>query len=285
MKALGSIFCLLVMCGTVAEASLTSSPFPRARPVQMPRLLPVFGPPADAVRPRPRPDSRAVVVPVSAGATIAPSVGGITRSPFPRPRPSGGAATSTAQSKPTPVPTPVSLTNAGKVCGKRDIIGVEVSSIPPARKGCGISNPVKVTSVGGVALSTPATMDCDTAKTLNNWVEKGLKPSVGRLGGGVSSMTVVASYACRTRNSLPGAKISEHGRGKAVDIAAFNLKNGKSLSVLNDWGRGSSGKVLKKIHKSACGPFGTVLGPNSDKYHKDHFHFDTAKQGSGSYCR
>jgi hypothetical protein len=39
------------------------------------------------------------------------------------------------------------------------------------------------------------------------------------------------------------------------------------------------------MHKSACGPFGTVLGPDADKYHKDHFHFDVAKHGNGAYCR
>jgi hypothetical protein len=39
------------------------------------------------------------------------------------------------------------------------------------------------------------------------------------------------------------------------------------------------------MHKAACGPFGTVLGPNSNRFHQDHFHFDTARYRSGSYCR
>ncbi|MEN8831703.1 MAG: extensin family protein [Pacificibacter sp.] len=37
--------------------------------------------------------------------------------------------------------------------------------------------------------------------------------------------------------------------------------------------------------KAACGPFGTVLGAETDTFHKDHFHFDTARCGSKSHCR
>jgi len=28
-----------------------------------------------------------------------------------------------------------------------------------------------------------------------------------------------------------------------------------------------------------------VLGPEAARYHQDHFHFDTARYRSGSYCR
>ncbi len=60
---------------------------------------------------------------------------------------------------------------------------------------------------------------------------------------------------------------------------------GTDLSVLRGWRDPAQSKVLKKMHKAACGPFGTVLGPNADKYHQDHFHFDTARYRSGAYCR
>jgi hypothetical protein len=42
---------------------------------------------------------------------------------------------------------------------------------------------------------------------------------------------------------------------------------------------------MRRMHRGACGPFGTVLGPEADRYHQDHFHFDTARYRSGSYCR
>ncbi|RLJ60663.1 hypothetical protein BCF46_0866 [Litoreibacter meonggei] len=173
----------------------------------------------------------------------------------------------------------------GSVCGNPNIRGEKISRIPAKLRGCGLDNGVKVTEVSGVALTQHAKIDCNTAKALNAWVEKGVKPAVGRRGGGVKSLKVVAHYACRTRNNKRGGKISEHGRGRAVDIAAINLKDGSSMTVLKGWRSAKNGPALKKMHKAACGPFGTVLGPNANRYHQDHFHFDTARYRSGTYCR
>ena len=128
-------------------------------------------------------------------------------------------------------------------------------------------------------------MNCQTAQALNTWVKTGLKPAVKNRGGGVSSLRVAAHYACRTRNNRKGGKISEHGKGNAIDIAGIGLKNGSEISVLSDWGKGKDGRILKKAHRAACGPFGTVLGPNADRFHRDHFHFDTARHRGGVYCR
>ncbi len=174
----------------------------------------------------------------------------------------------------------------GKVCRNRDLIGKEVPPVPAKLRGCGISKgAIKLYEVGGVRLSTPAVMTCDTAKALEKWVDKGANKAVRSYGGGIAELKVAAGYSCRTRNNRPGAKISEHGKGNAIDISAIHLKNGESISVLKDWGNGKKGRILKKMHKSACGPFGTVLGPQADRHHKDHFHFDVAKHRSGSYCR
>ncbi len=173
----------------------------------------------------------------------------------------------------------------GSVCGNPNIRGEKISRIPAKLRGCGLDNGVKVTEVSGVALTQHAKIDCNTAKALNTWVERGVKPAVGRRGGGVKSLKVVAHYACRTRNNQKGAKVSEHGRGRAVDIAAINLKDGSSMTVLKGWRSAKNGPALKKMHKAACGPFGTVLGPNANRFHQDHFHFDTARYRSGTYCR
>ncbi|MGB0158116.1 MAG: extensin family protein [Thalassovita mediterranea] len=173
----------------------------------------------------------------------------------------------------------------GSVCGDRSLRGEEVGRVPGKLRGCGVKNAIRLREVAGVTLSQPSVMECGTAKALKKWVENGLKPAVGRTGGGVSSLTIYGHYVCRTRNHRKGAKISEHGKGKAIDIGAIKLQNGQSLSVLKDWNKRREGRILKKAHRAACGPFGTVLGPDADKYHKDHFHFDTARHRSGSYCR
>jgi hypothetical protein len=107
-----------------------------------------------------------------------------------------------------------------------------------------------------------------------------------KLGGSVTDIRVAAAYNCRTRNSVPGAKLSEHAKGNAIDISAFKVK-GEWIEVGGKNGLAQNA-FLKDVRKSACGPFTTVLGPGSDSYHSDHFHFDLAqrgKSGRGLYCR
>ncbi len=175
-------------------------------------------------------------------------------------------------------------TAEGSVCGVNAIKGTAIGNV--SGKGvCGIKNAVQVTKVSGVTLSQPAKMNCETARSLNVWVAQSAKPAVARQGGGLKGLKVAAHYVCRTRNHKRGAKVSEHGKGRAIDLSAFYLADGSEISVLRDWGKGSKGKALRSMRKGACGPFGTVLGPGSDRYHRDHFHFDTAKYRSGPYCR
>lgn len=171
---------------------------------------------------------------------------------------------------------------SGAVCKDRAIQGTAIPRINGALKGCGIEKPVRVTAVDGVALSTPATLDCDTARALREWVTTELKPAFGR--NEVVGLRVAAHYACRGRNNKKGARISEHGRGKAIDISAFTLANGVEVTVLQDF-RTNRGRAIRTAHKGACGIFGTTLGPGSDGYHGDHIHLDTATYRGGPYCK
>ena len=173
----------------------------------------------------------------------------------------------------------------GALCGRPGIVGERLSPITGRISGCGIAEPVRVREIDGVTLSQPATINCDAARALQTWLNDGAIPAVGRTGGGIASLRVVASYSCRTRNSRPGARLSEHARGNAIDVAAIGLVNGQELSVLSDWRRGNTRNLMRRLHSEACGPFGTVLGPNSDRFHQDHFHFDVASYRSGPYCR
>lgn len=178
-----------------------------------------------------------------------------------------------------------SSSDEGGLCGDRALAGVTVGWVPGELKGCGIEDAVRLQSVAGVRLTQGALIDCPTAKALKTWVSKSAKPAVGRRGGGVEGLRVAAHYSCRTRNNVPGAPISEHGRGKAIDISAVLLKDGSEITVLDGWGKGRDGKALRKMRKAACGVFGTVLGPGSDGYHRDHFHFDTRRHRGAGYCR
>lgn len=165
----------------------------------------------------------------------------------------------------------------GSVCGVAAIKGEKIAPIKSKVQGCGLDNGVRVTSVSGVRLSAAATIDCATAKALNTWVEQVAQPAYR---GQIVELRIAGHYVCRPRNNKKGAKVSEHGRGKAIDIAGFVLASGKVHQVL-----GGFDQTMRKAHKGACGIFGTTLGPGSDGYHEDHLHFDTASHRNGAYCR
>jgi len=165
----------------------------------------------------------------------------------------------------------------GAVCGVPGIKGEVIAPIQSKVGGCGVPEAVRVTSVAGVRLSQAATVDCSVATALNTWVSDVAQPAFdGRLG----ELQIAAHYICRSRNNVKGAKVSEHGKGRAIDISAFVLTDGKVLTVAKDYNR-----TLRRIYKAACGIFRTTLGPGSDGYHEDHFHFDTSARSGGAYCR
>lgn len=173
----------------------------------------------------------------------------------------------------------------GAVCGDLAIQGEVVGRVSGKLRGCVIENAVRVRSVSGVGLSQKSVMDCGTADALKTWLNKTAKPALAKKGGGLSSIRVAAHYACRTRNNQKGAKLSEHGKGRAIDISGFKLADGSEVSVLTGWNARGFSAAMRRMHKGACGPFGTVLGPNANRFHRDHFHFDTARYRSGSYCK
>jgi hypothetical protein len=164
------------------------------------------------------------------------------------------------------------------VCGDSAIVGRVLEPIGSPTEGCGVAAPVQITMVDGISLSQAATVDCPTALALHRWIDDGLRPAFR--GRNIVQLQIAAHYICRTRNNRPGAPISEHGRGKAIDIAGVMFANGDVAMVASDYGR-----AMRSAHRAACGIFGTTLGPGSDGYHEDHLHFDTADHRNGPYCR
>ncbi|MEJ2020883.1 MAG: extensin family protein [Maritimibacter sp.] len=178
--------------------------------------------------------------------------------------------------------TPRAPVSGGSVCGVAAIRGQAIAPIP-GPGGCGVDAPVRISSVAGIPLSMQPTIDCPTAIALNDWVRDGVIPTIGRTGGGVARIDIIAHYSCRTRNNQPGAKLSEHSKGHALDVSGVTLRNGKTLTVEDQWS-GQYSRVFRTLYRRACGPFGTVLSPDADRYHYNHFHLDTARYRGGPYC-
>ena len=154
--------------------------------------------------------------------------------------------------------------------------------------GCEIPNAWQVASIGSVTFSRVATLNCGMASPLHDWIEDQVQPLAQRsFGESVVSVDVAASYSCRPRNNKSGAKMSEHGFGNAIDIAAFTLESGRKVTVEQGWwGSSDERRFLHTVHDRACGEFHTVLGPDSGRDHRDHLHLDLQNRENGStYCR
>ena len=224
------------------------------------------------------PDTAKAAAPTSGGVSMtlltAPGIRPLAKPVVPpREQPGTGRA---------PKPDP-RTTAKGSVCGVPGLIGQPIPPIVGKVQGCGLAEGVKLTSVSGIRLSQPLTVDCPTAIAFKTWIDRGIVPAVGGKGGGLARLDVGPGYVCRPRNNQRGAKVSEHGRGRAIDLMGIVLQNGQSIDVARGWK--SQSRMLRAIHASACGPFGTVLGPKADRYHQDHIHVDTARYRSGNYCR
>jgi len=176
----------------------------------------------------------------------------------------------------------------GGSCSKTlSMLGVTAVSVDPIRSGgCGIPAPVQVAALdgGSVKLSMKTVVNCQVASTLASFLEDSVDPLARqKLGAEVTEIRVAAAYDCRPRNNQAGAKMSEHGKGNAIDISAFKVK-GEWIVVGGKNGLAQNA-FLKEVRKSACGPFTTVLGPGV-AYHDDHLHFDLAeRRNRGLYCR
>jgi hypothetical protein len=100
----------------------------------------------------------------------------------------------------------------------------------------------------------------------------------------------------RVRRSLQTAELQKLGRGidpkapsaKAPEPKAANPKGAIPATAKVD--AAPAPKVtpemvfLRRLHKGACGPFGTVLGPDANEAHRNHFHFDLAPRKRSAFC-
>jgi hypothetical protein len=154
--------------------------------------------------------------------------------------------------------------------------------------GCRTINTVKLMDFG-VPSTNLGAMTCPLAAAFTAWAKHAVLPA-GReyLGSEVVRIETMGTYSCRNVNGGRSGKLSEHAFGNAVDVAAFVLKDGRRVSVLNGWhGKSDEREFLRRLHQSACKRFGTVLGPDYNNAHANHLHFDMAKsmQNGSSYCR
>lgn len=208
--------------------------------------------------------------------------------PLPQPRPETLDPTPTdeqATTEPAPdaVPQRVYQTACPALLSGR-IIG-EMQP-PVAENQCGLHEPIAVSAVvvngRAVELVGVPLTNCAMATSLADWAEAVDAHAKATLGTSIKALGTGTGYQCRLRNGEDTGFLSEHGRGNALDIASMSFENGTNISVLDDWQRlptTEGAKFLAFAHGMACTKFTTVLGPEANQDHENHFHFDLGCHG------
>ncbi len=130
-------------------------------------------------------------------------------------------------------------------------------------------------------------MTCPVATGLEMWLRHEVEPAAREmLGSPLVQIEHLGTYSCRRIYGTETGNWSEHSTGNAIDIAAFVLKDGRRISLLADWHTADEeARFLRAVRDSACDMFGTVLGPDYNAAHADHFHLDQEARGFGGVCR
>jgi hypothetical protein len=217
--------------------------------------------------------------------------------PLPRPRPAEAPATESGSppaeapaeaakpgepSAPSPQPSACRLALTDTIaiapsipdihgaggCGGEDLVRLEAIVLPDKRQ---------------VSVKPAAILRCAMASALADWIRTDIAPLAAGLGSAISDLDNFDSFECRGRNRVVGARLSEHGRANALDVRAFKLADGRSISLTD---RSVPRELRETVLHSACARFPTVLGPGSDWYHEDHIHLDLMeRRGNYRICQ
>lgn len=163
--------------------------------------------------------------------------------------------------------------------------GIAHVAVRPGGKGqCAYADAVRLQAGEDAIMLTPAAVapSCPVAAALKLWEWQIVQPAAQRLlGRPVRSISHFGAYSCRRINGRSAGDFSEHATADAIDIAAFTLSDGRSISVAGDWrGDGAEAAFLREVRDGACRLFSTVLSPDYNRAHHDHLHLDQAERGA-----
>lgn len=153
---------------------------------------------------------------------------------------------------------------------------------------CQVRGAVVITG-GAVTPLKPGglTMQCPLAVRYVIWDRQVLQPTAAAMyGSRPAAVNNFGTYSCRRiyGSTDTQERPSEHARANALDVGSVTLADGRTVSVEADWeGRGENGPkgagFLRQLRDGACRVFSTVLTPDYNEAHRDHFHLDGAPRG------
>jgi hypothetical protein len=94
-----------------------------------------------------------------------------------------------------------------------------------------------------------------------------------------AAVSAKAGLAEKAKKNLTRASLTaaSNGTSKAPIAADSTTETGPAKST-------KEALFLRAIHNGACGSFGTVLGPEANDPHRNHFHLDLIQRRSSGYC-
>ncbi|MEQ1724899.1 MAG: extensin family protein [Sphingopyxis sp.] len=149
--------------------------------------------------------------------------------------------------------------------------------------GCTTRGTLRLNDIGTPTTNMTA-ITCPLARHFAAWVRYAVKPAARQVyGQDIARIETFGTYSCRNVYGGQSGRLSQHAFANAVDVSAFVLADGRRITVLGGWdGDARDQRFLRLIHASACRRFGTVLSPDYNAAHANHFHLDMAAQ---SFCR
>lgn len=132
--------------------------------------------------------------------------------------------------------------------------------------------------------SAPVNITCPGAAALYLWERDTLQPAAREhFGVGITQIVHYGTYSCRRVNNASSGRFSEHATANAIDIAAFRLEDGRTITVEKGWnGDAAASAFLHVARDGACRTFRGVLSPDYNAAHYNHFHLD---MGPYDLCR
>jgi hypothetical protein len=205
--------------------------------------------------------------------------------PVPGPQPPGGS-----------MPEPAEPPNAATRC-QRDLLeaGARVSPAPqmnghpPGRPDitCTVEDPVWLEPLlNGVTLR-PARID---RRPVPIYAACSLAHSLSEMASmlrdrDVTDVVYLGVFGCRLVAGT--STLSEHGHGRAFDLAALRTEDGTIHTVVSHWEMNQpspvtpSGRLLRETVESLYEDdvFNIILTPDYNAAHRDHFHLDLTPGG------
>ena len=104
-------------------------------------------------------------------------------------------------------------------CGGRDMVRLNAVVLPDQRR---------------VEVKPTAVLRCPMAESFAAWVRDEASADIAPLGAALRGVETYGSYECRGRNNVIDAKLSEHGKGNAIDVRALVLAGDRRAELTDE---------------------------------------------------